>query len=93
MITDKDIDNLADLSRLSLGADEKASYKKDLNTILDYVSEITKVGVDSKPPADTTIVNAMRDDVVTTETGEYTESLVGSAPVRKDNYVQVKKVL
>jgi hypothetical protein len=35
----------------------------------------------------------MRDDIVTNNTGEYTESLVKAAPDNDGVYIKVKKVL
>jgi aspartyl-tRNA(Asn)/glutamyl-tRNA(Gln) amidotransferase subunit C len=93
MITDKDIDNLAELSRLELSAEEKAGYAKDLSSILGYIDEIKKVDVEGMSLIDEKIVNTMREDIVTNETGAYTESLVKAAPENDGSYVKVKKVL
>ena len=93
MITDKDIDNLAELSRLELSAEEKAGYAKDLSHILGYIDEIKKVDAGEGNLIDEAIVNTMRDDVVTTDTGSHTETLVKAAPDNNGQYVKVKKVL
>ena len=93
MITPQDIDNLAELSRLELSDEEKTGYAKDLNRILEYVAEIQKVYINDVVMHDEKMLNIMRDDVVTTETGSNTEVLVNSAPEHKDGYIKVKKVL
>ncbi len=93
MITDKDIDNLAELSRLELSAEEKASYAKDLNNILNYISELNKLGLEATPHYDELTLNSMREDVVTTETGSNTEILVKASADNDKNYIKVKKIL
>ncbi len=93
MIDDKEIDILAELSRLELSMDEKKGYATDLSNILGYIDEIKKVNVEGVSLIDEKTVNTMRDDVVTTETGSYTESLVKAAPENDGQYVKVKKVL
>ena len=93
MIELKDIDNLTELSRLELSAEEKAGYAKDLSNILGYIDEIKKVDVGNVNTIDEKIVNTMRDDVVTTETGSNTETLVKAAPENDGQYIKVKKVL
>ncbi len=94
MITLRDIDNLAELARLELSAEEKAGFEKDLNSILTYVGEVQNITAelgDSDQPDLTR--NTMRDDIVTIETGAYTRSLVDAAPTHDKDYIKVKKIL
>lgn len=93
MITPEDIDNLAKLSRLSLSDEEKISYTKDLNSIIDYVAEIQKLGVENSFSFDEKTINTFRDDIVTNETGSCTEVLIKAAPEHQDGFVKVKKIL
>lgn len=94
MITQKDIDNLANLARLELSPEEKAGFLNDLNRILGYVGEVQKIGeISSTTTHDRHTVNTMREDLVTTETASYTESLVSAAPERDNNLIKVKKIL
>ena len=65
---------------------------KDIESILDYVSQVKNISADVA--RDIPVVhNVMRDDVVTHESGEYTEALLSLAPAREGNYVKVKKIL
>lgn len=93
MITNKDIDNLAELSRLELSAEEKAGYAKDLSNILAYIDDIKKVDVAGISIIDEAVVNTMREDVIINKTGEYTDSLVQAAADNDGVYIKVKKVL
>ena len=89
----KDIDKLADLARLEMAADEKEQVLKDLTSIVGYINQIQEVEI----PADLVPVydlkNVMRSDVVTNESGEYTDRLVRDMPASQDGYLKVKQIL
>jgi aspartyl-tRNA(Asn)/glutamyl-tRNA(Gln) amidotransferase subunit C len=94
MITLKEIEKLATLSRLSLTEDEKQGFQKDISSILDYVSQLEKVAVSSNNvPEVGDNYNVLREDVVKTNPGSYTEALLKAAPEREGAYVKVKKIL
>jgi aspartyl/glutamyl-tRNA(Asn/Gln) amidotransferase C subunit len=93
MIDLKDIDNLAELSRLELSAEEKAGYAVDLSNILGYIDEIKKVDVGGVKSPNEAMLNIMRDDVVTTVTGSNTDLLVKASADNDGQYIKVKKVL
>ncbi len=94
MINFKDIDNLAELSRLGLSSEEKESYVKDLNSILDYVGELNKVELNSEAKTyESDTVNTMRDDIVTNLPGVCREDLLNSANETENGYIKVKKIL
>ncbi len=58
------------------------------NTSTQAISnDSANTSVNSQP------TNVMRDDVVTTEGGSYTEALVNAAPSHLDGYIKVKKIL
>ncbi len=94
MITLKEIEKLATLSRLTLTEDEKQSFQKDIGSILDYVGQLEKVTVssDALPKVGDTY-NVLREDVVRNNPGSYTEDLLKAAPSSQDGYVKVKKIL
>ena len=94
MIERKDIDTLAELSRLELSEDEKNGFLKDLEGILAYVGDLKKVGGELPVEQDTALVrNVMRADEVSHEPGVFTDDLLKAAPRNKDGYVVVKKIL
>ncbi len=100
MIEIKDIEKLAELARLEIPQDEKESFRKDVDSILQYVSQIQEAFVlstDAKitqnlPDADI-VHNVMREDNNTHESGIFTETLLNEVPQREGNYVKVKKIL
>lgn len=64
MITEKDVENFAELSRIRLTAGEKKNVLKDLEKILAYVEELREVQTDGVPPmaGGTTLTNGIRAD-------------------------------
>ena len=100
MIIFEEVEHLAKLARIGMTDDEKRELQKDLERILDYVSEIKEVSDStSSPQAEKSEVvisehrNVMRDDEQPHETGMYTEDILNLAPARAGNYIKVKKVL
>ncbi|MFT6361355.1 MAG: aspartyl-tRNA(Asn)/glutamyl-tRNA(Gln) amidotransferase subunit C [Candidatus Paceibacteria bacterium] len=90
----EDIKELAELARLELSAEDIASYQKDFQGILDYISTINSVEIDSydeQVRSDTT--NMMREDDTAYEPGTFTEVLLEAAPRREGDYVRVDKIL
>ncbi len=92
MITKKDIQDLAVLARLEIEDSEAESLTAEIDSILGYVGQIQQISVAEN--ADIPVLkNVMREDVVTHESGEYTESVLGNAPAREKDYLKVKKIL
>ncbi len=92
MITKKDIQNLANLARINISENEADSLTGEIDSILDYVSQVQKISSDLTAN-NIVLKNVMRDDVVTNTSGEFTESLLSLAPQREGNYLKVKKIL
>jgi aspartyl-tRNA(Asn)/glutamyl-tRNA(Gln) amidotransferase subunit C len=92
MITKEQIKGLADLSRIELTDEETEKLTKDVDSILVYVGQIKDAVGDLKFSIPDQR-NIMRDDVVTNVSGQYTETLLNSAPARDGQYVEVKKIL
>ncbi len=90
----EDIRHLGMLSRIKLTDDEVESFGAEIDSILEYVSVVKKIASDGDVIKKIgPIYNVFRDDVVTNETGEYTERILREAPQTKRGYIQVKKIL
>lgn len=50
-ITEKDVEQVAFLSRLDLTAEDKAAYTISLNTILDYMEMLNRLDTSAVEPA------------------------------------------
>ena len=96
MIELKEIDKLAELSRVEMTSEEKKEIQKDLESILGYVSEIQEVATDSVGSPEqrlNALRNAMREDDNPNEEGTYTDKMLKSAPKSEKGYIKVKKIL
>ncbi len=93
MIERKDIEKLAELSRIKLSEGEIASFQKEIDGILGYVAQIQKVSAEGEVAVSVPRShNTFRNDIEVTEGGTYTEALLKAAPDREGNYVKVKNI-
>ena len=92
MISRKDIEELAQLSRLKLSEEEILSLEKDFTSILDYVGQIqsAQVNGDALVPE---LYNVMREDEVGKIVGSTPEQLLKSAPRVEGEYIVVRKII
>ena len=86
---------LAKLARISMAESEADNLSHEFGTILNYVGEIKKAEGESveKKPQNYPLRNVMREDVITHQSGEYTETILNEAPAREGNYFKVKNIL
>ena len=94
MISLKDIERLAALSRLGLEKSELKNFQKDLEGILGYMEELQKAGVtDAKPISHITgLENKTREDK-SREKLSSPDLLLGLAPRRKGRWVKVVRIV
>lgn len=95
-INDKDIEKLGNLARIKLSEEEKNIFSKDIDSILEYVSEIQKVSSNISINSDlqrTVLCNVMREDENSHKSGLYTEKILEEVPQKEGNYIKVKKIL
>lgn len=90
--TEQDLDTLSRLARIDIKDDEKKKMLADMQAIIGYVSIIndTEGAVFAE---DQSLINVVREDIVTHETGACTEALLNEAPLTEDGYVKVAQVL
>jgi aspartyl-tRNA(Asn)/glutamyl-tRNA(Gln) amidotransferase subunit C len=92
MITLEEIKKLATLARIELSPEEAEKMTKEIDSILEYVGQVQKIGKGEE--GETPLLrNVMREDIVTHTPGEYTEKLLSNAPFRKGMLLKVKKIL
>jgi aspartyl-tRNA(Asn)/glutamyl-tRNA(Gln) amidotransferase subunit C len=92
MISTAEVKNLADLAHLKLSPEEVEKFKTDISSILNYVDSINSVDIHTEELTENN-VNVFRDDKITNEPNQYTESLLNAAPQREGRYVKVPKIL
>lgn len=94
MIEIKDIEKLAELSRIALEEGEKESLRKEIDSILEYVGQIKSISADVGDKKEAGLLrNVMREDTLPNPVGENTEALVAEMPKKSGNYLKVKKIL
>lgn len=90
--TEAELDNLSTLARIDIVPEEKQKMLADMQAILGYISEINQVSGESSN-VEQELINVVREDVVTRETGSNTEVMLEEAPATEDGYVKVMQVL
>ena len=85
MIKEEEIKQLAALARIEIPEEEISKMQKDLENILDYVSELDQVTDDTV--FESTIGNVMRDDTQFHPAGQYTDDILQAAPAIKGDLV------
>lgn len=88
---DIDVDNVANLAKLSLSAEEKKSMKSELSAIIGFADKLA--GIDTEGVEMTAhivpISNVFREDEVTNEPNR--DALLANAPTKEDGYMTVPK--
>ena len=93
MISEKEIEHLAELSRIEISAKQKEKLARDLEEILGYVKELRNVdtsGIESMTGG-TQKENALHDDKEVRNEFN-TESAVSAFPEKKENFLKVPPV-
>lgn len=88
-----EIEQIAELARLSLRPEEKAKLKKDLESILAYVEQLKSVPTDAVDPTShvLNLENVYRED--RTHPSDVREDTLGHAPQREGNFFKVPKII
>jgi aspartyl-tRNA(Asn)/glutamyl-tRNA(Gln) amidotransferase subunit C len=92
-ITLADVDHVARLARLALGAAEKEELRSQLETILGYVEQLRRVDTAGVEPTAHVLplVNVMRDDEV--RPSYPPEAMLANAPDAVDGQFRVPRIL
>ena len=87
------IDHIAQLARIELSAQEKATFAAQLGDILNYVRQLERVDVTGVEPLSHAfpVVNVLDDD---TPTDTFTpQEALANAPRQRDGQFEVPKVV
>ena len=96
MISKEQVEHIAKLARIELIEEEKEKFTKELSSILDYVEKLNKVDTSKvKPLAQVTGLDSVtrEDKEVQSPKSKVQNKLLKEAPRKKDNYIQVPKIL
>jgi aspartyl-tRNA(Asn)/glutamyl-tRNA(Gln) amidotransferase subunit C len=90
----KDLLHLANLSRIRIEDQEIDSLKKDVESVIEYVSAVNSITADASLTKKIgAVYNVFREDAVSNASGSYTEAILKEAPKVKGRYLQVKKII
>jgi aspartyl-tRNA(Asn)/glutamyl-tRNA(Gln) amidotransferase subunit C len=89
----KDIEKLAELSRIEMSQEEKEKILGEMDSILGFIDQIQEAKVDITERQTGLVRNIMRDDGEPHETGKYTEDILREVQKVRNGYVEVKKIL
>lgn len=98
MISNEELKNLSKLARIDIKDEELLGLSKDINSILDYVGQVSQMGADKKSQINANIKNEVlenvtREDKNPHKSGKFRDDLLKEVPDIKDGYVKVKKIL
>ena len=88
-----DIDNIANLARLSITAEEKKAFAEDMKSIIGFANQLSEIdtdGVDATAHV-VPMYNVFRADVAKNDFDR--EELLAAAPTKADGYVTVPRVV
>ncbi len=92
-ITLAEVEHVARLARLALGADEKDRMRRQLDAILGYVEQLRRVDTTGVEPTAHVLplVNVMRDDEV--RPSYPADAMLANAPDAQDGQFRVPRIL
>ncbi len=92
-ISKEEVKHIAKLARLSMSEEETIKYRNDLNSILDYVTELEEIDTTSITPISHVMdmKNVWRDDKPAERDNPH--ELLNNAPDSEDGYYRVPKIM
>ena len=92
-ISSDDVRKVAKLARLDLPEEKIATYTGQLESILDYVSQLAEIDTEGVPETTRAVevTNVTRADGVTPTTVR--EEILNQAPLREGDFFRVPKIL
>ena len=93
MIQKEDIEKLAELSCIAVTDEEVEKLSKDIESILEYVHELTEIAVVDGSHEAGILRNVMREDGKPHESSLFSKDLLEAAPELEKDYFKVKKIL
>lgn len=97
MITLKEVEKIAELTRLGISEEEKEKFAGDLSLILGYVQKLSEVNIEKIEPitGGTNLESVVRKDDETKDisTDEMKADILAAAPDKENGYFKVPSIL
>ena len=94
MISDAQVEHVAQLARLALSPEEKQRFTEQLNAILSYMEQLNEVPTDGVEPTAHVLdlVNVLRDDTVR-QTWRNADAALANAPETAQHFFVVPRIV
>lgn len=89
MVTEKDVQHIAELADVGIGSGELATFTSQFNAILDYFDILDRVEGTGLTGCD--LYNVLREDEV--EPSLPQEDVLKNAPATEDNFIKTPRVM
>jgi aspartyl-tRNA(Asn)/glutamyl-tRNA(Gln) amidotransferase subunit C len=89
MVTEKDVEHIAELADIGINTDELGTFTHQFNAILDYFDVLDQVKGDTSVTRDLT--NIMREDVV--EPSLPRDEVLCNAAAQEDGFIKAPRVM
>jgi aspartyl-tRNA(Asn)/glutamyl-tRNA(Gln) amidotransferase subunit C len=93
MASAEEVKKLAALARIEVSDAELATFTKEFDGILAYVSQLEKLELPKDLKTVPALRNVFRADENPTEAEKWTEKLVAAFPEKEENYLVVKQII
>lgn len=93
MISEAQVEQVAQLARLALSVEEKQRFTEQLNAILSYMEQLNEVGTEGVEPTAHVLdlVNVLRDDTVQQTLSA--EAALANAPETAHHFFVVPRIV
>jgi len=91
----KQIEHIAHLARLELGAKEKEKFTQQLSSVLEYFEKLKEVDTNSIEPTSQSVplINVNRADEIKDCPKEIRKNILDNAPQKSGKYFKANKIL
>lgn len=94
MLSQKEVQHIAKLARISLLPREERKFQKELSSILAWIEKLKEVEIQKEELSFYSIPlkNVMREDEIKLKKEEEIKKLIELMPETKNNYLKIKSV-
>ncbi len=89
MVTEKDVEHIAELADIGINTGELGPFTHQFNAILDYFDVLDQVKGDT--PVTRDLSNIMREDIV--EPSLPRDEVLKNAPAQEDGFIKAPRVM
>lgn len=94
MLSEKEVQHIANLARLKLSKTEIKKYQKQLSEILAYIGQLKELNTEKIEPCTggTELKNVLREDVAKEPDQDKRKKLLNQAPLREGDFIKTRGI-